>query len=130
MTRFSGFFGKVRANLLLEQGLKFGVDCHSVNLRFTITAQVRRMLREHLAKPGVPQSKEEVFFALVVAVLSSLDPETLLQLYQDVEAYAGSCISIEVRSHFMAEIADLGPDQRQNINDYLQWAASKSGEAN
>lgn len=123
--RYHGFFGRVRANLLLEQGLKFGVDCHGVHLRSTITTNVRRLMREHLEKPDVPQTKEEVFFALVVATLPSLDSETLLHLYQDVEGHAEiDFVSHEVRGHFMAAVADLGPDQRRHINDYDQWIAS------
>lgn len=129
-TRYRGFFGRVRANLFLEQGLKFGADCHGVHLRSTISADVRRLMREHLEKPDIPQTKEEVFFALVVAALPSLDSETLLHLYQDLEVHAEiGIISREVRGHFMAAVADLGPDQRHDINDYAEWIASRRAEA-
>ena len=129
-TRYSGFFGRVRANLLLEQGLKFGAECHGVHLQSTIVPEVRRMMREHLETLNTPQTKEEVFFALVVAVLPSLDAGTLLHLYQDVEGQADiGYVSDEVRGHFMAAIADLGPDHRQGINDCSQWVASKKLKA-
>ena len=62
--RYNGFFGRVRANYLLEKGLKFGIDCHGVHLKSTISTEVRQMVRFHLNKPGIPQTKEEVFFAL------------------------------------------------------------------
>lgn len=63
---YHDFFDRVRASLLLEQGLKFGVECHGINLRSTISTKVNRMMRRHLNKADVPQTKEEVFFALVI----------------------------------------------------------------
>jgi len=129
-TSYRGFVGRVKANLLLQQGVKFGADCHGVRLQSTISTKVRRLIREHLEKPNVPQTKEEVFFALVVAVLPSLDAQTLLSLYQDVEGHAAmDFVSSEVRDHFMAGVADLGPDQRGDISDYAQWIASRGARA-
>ena len=127
--RFRGFFGRVRANLLLEQALKFGNECHGVSLRQTISPDVRRMVREHLDKPRIPQTKEEAFFALVVVALPLLDAETLLRLFMDVEAYAEmQVISAEVRGYFQGALADLGPSQRVEIKNYQQWKASQNNQ--
>jgi hypothetical protein len=129
-TSYRGFLGRVRANLLFEQGLKFGADCHGVHLQSTISSDARRLMREHLEKPDVPQTKEEVFFALVVAVLPSLDAQTLLSLYQDIEGHAEiDFVSSEVRGHFMAAVAYLGPDQWRDISGYNQWIASRGAKA-
>lgn len=84
------------------------------------------MIRLHLNKPDVPQTKEEVFFALVVAVLPLLDARTILSLYQDAEIYADADgLSGEVRGYFMSAVADLGPEQRSEINNYSKWRAGQ-----
>ena len=88
------------------------------------------MVRFHLNKPGIPQTKEEVFFALVVAVLPSLDSETLLSVYQDADFHTGlGFVSAEVRSHLMSAIADLGPAQRSAINEYSKWVSDRNGRS-
>ena len=122
MTRYRGFFGKVRANLLLEQALKHGADCYGVYLNSSISMEVRRLVREHLNKPEVPQTKEEVFFALAVYAVPLLDAETLLWLYQDLTAAADiGRISGEVRGYFLSAVADLAPEKREQINSWLPW---------
>lgn len=113
MSRYSGFLGGIRGNLLIEQAIEFGVQCHGINLKITINNEARRIIRAHLDQPEIPKCKEEVFYALSVAVLTNLNTEKRKQLTRDIQFDHEHCgvVSDMVLAYFMAELERIGPDE-------------------
>jgi hypothetical protein len=101
--------------MLIEQALKFGAECHGIDLRPTLAPLSRRFIREHLEQDDVPQTKEEVFFALAVAVVGIVDVETRGALRNDLMFHNSlGFVSDDVMLHFMSEAVKYTGDDEED----------------
>jgi hypothetical protein len=120
MARYRGFWGRVRANLLIEQALKFGADCYGINLRPTLAPVARPLMRQHLEQEGVPNTKEEVFFAFAAAVAGIVGLSKRAVLRNDVMLYNDlRLVSDDVMLHFLCEASKYSGDDDEE--DGRQW---------
>lgn len=107
MARYRGFFGRVRANFLIEKALKFGMDDYGVSLRPVLAPVARPLMRQHLEQDGVPNTKEEVFFALAAAVVGIVGLSTRMALRNDVMLYNDlRLVSTDVMMHLLSELSN------------------------
>lgn len=126
--RYRGFWGRFRSNLLIEKALQFGRENYGLDLRPWIAPAARPVLRQHLEEDGIPNTKEEVFFALAVAVVGIVPQEVRQQLRSDLlDCYLLKLVSEGVMAHFFAEASKYtGEDPEE---DGRQWVTEAIAQA-
>lgn len=121
MTRYRGFFGRVRANFLIEKALKFGIERYGIHLRISVDSTVRKAIREHLEQPNIRQNQEEVFFLLCAAYLPVIDHMTRYRLSMDMHDYhERNLVSTEVYNHLLNEADQVSPDEVENARRFME----------
>ena len=107
---------------MLEKALDFGADYYDLDLRRTISTQSRRSNRRHLGEAASRLTREELFFALVIAALHQIERRLVVVLASDIRAYHRSgTVGDQVLRSFHDRLQQLA----MGTQDYWEWVSSE-----